>query len=340
MNSCKKFIFAMLFIFAFSIVPAGCGFDNKDEDKKNAAAKAIILRLADVHPPDYPTVLGDKKFAEIVAQKTNGRIKIEVYPSGQLGEEKTVIEQVQLGAIDLARVSAVPLAAFSKPLGIFSLPYIFDNEDHLWRFLRSPDGKAVLSKLDSAKMHGLSYYAAGTRSFYSSKPLKSLADLKGKKIRVQQSIIGIDLVSALGGKAVEMPYGEVLSALRAGYVDAAENNIASFLSANHYQAAKNFLNNRHLMAPEVLLISKVAWNKLSADDKKILEDSAWESAGYQMEIWKKYEQEAKDKILAAGCVFTEVTDLRPWQNAVRPMLNKYQKEYKAQLDAIAKYRQK
>lgn len=344
MSSRKKLIFGVLFMFIVSILAVGCGGDKPAGEKKvdapKEAPKAITMRLADVHPPDYPTVIGDKKFAELVEQKTNGRIKITVYPSGQLGDEKAIIEQVQLGAIEFTRVSASPLGEFSKPLGVFSLPYLFDNADHLWRFLESAEGKTLLTGLESARMRGLSYYASGTRSFYANKPLKSIDDIKGKKIRVQQSKINMDMIAALGANATPMPYGEVFNGLQVGIIDGAENNFPSYFSANHYQVAKHFINDQHQMVPEVLLMSKVAWDKLSAEDKKIMEEAAWESTKFQIESWNKYEKESRDKVIAAGSTVTDVTDVKPWQDAVKPMLDKYRDDFKTQFEAIEKYRKK
>jgi tripartite ATP-independent transporter DctP family solute receptor len=341
MSSRKKLILGVLVLFVLGIFAAGCGGSG---DQKAAAPaetpKPITMRLGDVHPPDYPTVIGDLKFAELVEQKSNGRIKITVYPSGQLGDEKAVIEQVQLGAIEFTRISASPLGEFSAPFGVFSLPYIFDNVDHLWRYLESAEGKSLLTGLESSRMRGLAYYASGTRSFYSNKPLASFDDIKGQKIRVQQSRINMDMISSIGANATPMPYGEVFTGLQTGTIDAAENNFPSYLSANHYQVAKHFINDQHQMVPEVLLMSKVAWDKLSAEDKKIIEDAAWESIKPQIESWNAYEKKAREEVIAAGSTVTDVTDLKPWQDAVKPMVDSYRDQFKAQFEAIEKYRQK
>jgi tripartite ATP-independent transporter DctP family solute receptor len=338
MKSRKKLIFGLLFIFAVSIFAIGCGGKKTEAPKEPAKPAGITMRLGDVHPPYYPTVIGNKKFAELVEQKTNGRIKIEVYHSGQLGDEKAVIEQVQLGAIEFTRISSSPLGEFSKPFGVFSLPYIFDNTDHLWRYLESDDGKALLTGLESSRMRGLAYYASGTRSFYSSKPLNSVEDLRGKNIRVQQSKINMEMISALGATPTPMPYGEVFGGLQSGTIDVAENNFPSYLSANHYQVARYFINDQHQMVPEVLLISKVAWDKLSEEDKKIIEEAAWESVKYQIESWNAFEKEAREKVVAAGSIVVDVADLSPWQAAVKSVVDSYRDEFRAQLEAIERYR--
>ncbi|MFJ5715826.1 TRAP transporter substrate-binding protein [Neobacillus sp. NPDC093127] len=323
-----------------SLLLAGCGStetngkgsDSKDEGKKYS------FRLADTHPDNYPTVLGDKKFAEIVNEKTKGRIKIDVFPNAQLGEEKAVIEQVQLGAIEFTRVSSGPLGEFSKPLGVFSLPYIFDSEEHEWKFLESDKGKELLASLESAKMKGLAYYDSGSRNFYSKKPLKSVDDLKGLKVRVQQNKINIDLMEALGANPSPMPYGEVFSSLQTGVIDGAENNYPSYDSSNHYQVAKNFIEDGHQRVPEVLMISKTTWDKLSDADKKIIQEAALESVKTQREEWAKFEKESEAKVKAAGATITKVTDIKPWQEKVKPVIDKYRADYKDVLEAIDKAR--
>ncbi len=333
-------------VMAAGVVLAGCGGTQsgtgtpaaggaaKTEEKK----ATYTFRLAETHPPDYPTTMGDKKFAELVGQKTNGRIKIDVFPSAQLGEEKAVIEQVQLGAIEFTRVSSGPLAEFNKALGVFSLPYIFDNEQHEWKFLQSADGTKLLDGLSASKMIGLAYYDSGARHFYSRKPLNSIADVKGQKIRVIQNKVNIDLISALGASATPMPYGDVFSSLQTGVIDAAENNWPSYDTSNHYQVAKTIILDGHQRVPEVLMVSKVTWDKLSDEDKKAIKDAAAESVSYQREQWKAFEKKSEDKVRAAGVTVVEVKDLKPWQDAVKPVIDKYRGEFKEQLDAIDKAR--
>lgn len=336
MNSRKLAIAAMSLLVAGSLLFTGCGNKGGQQqggDQKSAGAK-FTWRLADTHPPDYPTVVGDKKFAELVNERTQGRIKIEVFPGGQLGEEKAVIEQVQLGAIELTRVNASPLSEFNKQFGALSLPYIFDNDAHLWKFLNSPAGTKLLDDLEKSKMKGLAYYDSGARSFYGRKPLNTIDDIKGMKIRVQQSKINMDMVSALGASATPMPYGEVFSGLQTGVIDGAENNFPSFYSSNHYQAAKYMLLDRHQRTPEVLLISKSAWDKLSDEDKKIVKQAALDSVATQKEAWAKWEKDSEEKLRAAGVTITDVKDVKPWQEAVKPVIEKYATEYKEVLDAI------
>jgi tripartite ATP-independent transporter DctP family solute receptor len=338
----KKFTGILAATLLMGSILAACGgketTNTSSEGNKEKEKPSYTFRLADNQPPDYPTVLGDKKFAELVEERTDGRIKIEVYPSAQLGDEKSVLEQVQLGAIEFTRINSSPLAEFNNQFTPLGLPYVFESEDHLWNFLNGDMGTKLLDGLEQSKMKGLAYYDSGSRSFYSTKPLKGVEDLKGQKIRVQQSKINIDFMAALGASATPMPYGEVFSALQTGIIDGAENNLPSLDSSNHYQEAKNLILDHHQRIPEVLLISKVAWDKLDAEDQKIIKQAALDSVETQRAEWDKYEERSEKKLKDAGITFTEVKDLKPWTDAVKPMVDEYTKEYKEVMDAIEKAR--
>jgi tripartite ATP-independent transporter DctP family solute receptor len=333
----KKMLALGLSALMLGSVLAGCG---KSESKPEAKAEApkYTFRLAETHPADYPTTLGDKKFADLVAERSNGRIKINVFHSAQLGEEKSVIEQVQMGSIEFTRVSSSPLAEFNKAFGVFSLPYIFDSEAHEWSFLEGDFAKQMLVNLDKSKIVGLAYYDSGSRNFYTKNKVTGPADLKGMKIRVQQNKINMDLIQSLGASATPMPYGEVFSGLQTGVIDGAENNAPSYLTANHFQAVKYFVLDAHQRVPEVLMASKATWDKLSAEDRKLIQQAATDSVKFQREAWAKFDKEALEKLKTQGITVTEVKDVKPWQAAVKPVIDKYNAEYKAELEAIAKAR--
>lgn len=336
----KKWLAASLaIILAMGVLVAGCG------GKKDAAPAAdnkpkYTFRLAEAHPGDYPTTLGDKKFAELVNERSKGRIQIKVFDSAQLGDENSVIQQVQLGSIEFTRISSGTLAEFNKQFGVFSLPYIFDDQEHVWRFLNSDYGRKMLTDLEKSRMMGLAYYEAGSRSFYTKNPVKTPDDLKGLKIRVIQNAVNVELMKAFGASATPMPYGEVFSALQTGVIDGAENNPPSYLTANHFQAVKNYVLDSHQRVPEVLMVSRVAWDKLSAEDKKLIQDCARETEKFQIEAWNKFEKEALDKLIKGGVVVTEVKDMKPWQAAAKPAIDKLGADFKASLDEIAKYKKK
>ncbi|KYZ76591.1 C4-dicarboxylate ABC transporter [Anaerosporomusa subterranea] len=333
----KKVLALGLSALMLGSVLAGCGkSDSKPEAK--AEAPKYTFRLAETHPADYPTTLGDKKFADLVAERSNGRIKINVFHSAQLGEEKSVIEQVQMGSIEFTRVSSSPLAEFNKAFGVFSLPYIFDSEAHEWKFLESDYAKQMLTNLEKSKFIGLAYYDSGSRSFYTKNKVTGPADLKGMKIRVQQNKINMDLIQALGASATPMPYGEVFSGLQTGVIDGAENNAPSYLTANHFQAVKYYVLDAHQRVPEVLMASKATWDKLSAEDRKLIQQAATDSIKFQREAWNKFDKEALDKLKTQGVTVTEVKDVKPWQAAVKPVIDKYNADFKTELEAIAKAR--
>jgi tripartite ATP-independent transporter DctP family solute receptor len=340
MQGPKKAAGALVFLVLAVSLLAACTEQDLQTPNANASISEgppgpqYFFRLADTHPKDYPTVVGDQKFADLVKERSKGRIQIDVFPSSQLGEEKAVVEQLQLGAIEFTRVSSGILAVYNQQFGVFSLPFIFDDDNHLWSFLLSDPGNKMLDALESAKMKGLAYYTSGARSFYSRKPLSSLNDLKGQKIRVLQNKLNIELINALGANAAPMAYGEVFKALQTGTIDAAENNYPSYLSSNHYQYAPNYILDKHQRVPEVLLISQVTWNKLDEEARILIKQAALDSMSTQRDSWDKFEKEAEAKVRATGALITEVPDLKAWQSAVQPLIDKYRDEYKEVLEAI------
>lgn len=294
----------------------------------------MVLKLAENQPEDYPTTIGDKEFARLVEERTNGRIKIEVYAGGQLGDEKSVIESVQMGAVDFARVNTQPMGEFSKGMKVLSLPYLFRNENHLWKVLNGPIGEKLLDDLSSSQIVGLAYYDSGARNFYNSKrPVKTPADLKGLRIRVQQAALMVDLVQALGASATPMAYGEVYTGLQTGVIDGAENNWPSYYSTSHYEVAKYYTIDEHTRNPEVLIASRARWDKLSEKDQQIIKKAAKDSVAVQRKSWKEWENKAIKAVKEKGNVITTIKDLTPWQEAVKPLYDKHGADFK---DLIAR----
>ena len=284
-------------------------------------AATTVYQLSDNQPPDYPTTIGDNEFARLVAERTDGRIKIDVYHSAQLFDEKSAIETAQMGGLAFCRVNAQPLSDFTPALGVLSLPYIFRDEDHLWKTLNGPVGEDLLKEMEVNGLVGLAYYDSGSRNFYNSKrEVKSPADMKGLKIRVQQSKLMMGLVEALGASATPMAYGEVYTGLQSGVIEGAENNWPSYYSTSHYEVARFYTLDHHTRTPEVLCMSKAVWDKLSDADKKIVKDAAMESQATQRKAWKEYEEKSIKAIRDGGKnTITELTDLSEWQKAVEPV---------------------
>jgi tripartite ATP-independent transporter DctP family solute receptor len=282
------------------------------------SAAVKVLKLAEVHPKGYPTQMADEKFAELVAQKTKGRIKIQVYCCSQLGSENDVVEQCKLGVIEFVRVSNSPVVSVYPDVGVYNMPYIFRSQEHMWNVLNGPIGEHFMTGMEKAGIVGLGYFEPGARNFYATKPLKKAADLKGLKIRVQPIPLMVNLVKLLGATPTPIAYGEVYSALQTGVVDGAENNIPSYVSANHYEVAKNFIKDAHGRFPELLMCSKKFWDKLSDADKKALKEAAKEATVWQIKAWNIAEDTYLAQAKAKGCTISEA-NIAEFQALVAPM---------------------
>ena len=301
-----------------------------------AQAKPIVLRLAETHPKGYPTEMGDEEFARLVKERSNGRIIVEVYPGSQLGEEKAVIEQVQFGAIDMTRVSISPVAAFVPKLNAFQMPYLSRDSDHMWKVLKGNIGIELLAILEPFGFIGLGWFEAGARSFYNSKkPVYAPSDLKGMKIRVQESELMLGLVRSFGAIPTPMPYGEVYSGLQTGVVDGAENNPPSYYSASHYEVAKYYTLDEHTMVPEIIIGSKISLGRLSKADQDLIKQAAMDAIDYQRAQWDAYVKVSMDKVKAAGCTIIPIPDKTEWMKAVEPMYKQQSKEIQ---DLVARIR--
>ncbi len=301
-----------------------------------AADAQIVLKLGETHPQGYPTELADEEFGRLVSERSSGRIKVEVYSGSQLGEEKAVIEQVQIGAIALTRVSAGAMSQFSKQLGVFSLPYVFTSKQHMWAFLENSDGQKMLESLQKARFIGLCYYDGGARNFYANKPITRIEDLKGLKIRVMQNEWSLKMVNAFGANASPMAMGQVFSGLQTGVIDGAENNEPSYFTWSHFQVAKNYLLDGHQRIPEVLVMSKTIWDGLSKADQELIKKAAADSVKKQRELWDAFEKEALAKVKAGGAIVTEVKDVTPFQKAVKSVIDEANAQFGESLKAIAK----
>lgn len=294
-----------------------------------AGGQSYTFRYSEIQATSHPASKADAKFAELVKEKTNGRINIQVYYNAQLGDEKSGVEQVQYGGLDFTRASLSVLAEFDKELNVLSLPYLFSSSDQMWKVLDGPIGQKFLNGISGSKMVGLSWFDAGARNFYTVKPVKTMADLKGLKIRVQESGLMMDMVKALGASPTPMDYGEVYSALQNGVVDGAENNWPSYESTKHYEVAKYLLEDGHSRLPEMQLCSQKTWDKLSDSDKKIIQECATESSKVERQLWAESEKEAQAKVKAAGATVTELSpdELKKFQDAMKPLYTKYAKDY-------------
>jgi tripartite ATP-independent transporter DctP family solute receptor len=281
------------------------------------------FRSADVHPEDYPTVMAVKQMSETVKKRTGGKHSIKVYTGTQLGGEKDTIEQTKLGALDLVRINSAPMNNIVPETLVPSLPFIFRDVTHMRKVLDGPIGEEILKALEPHGFVGLAFYDAGARSFYNTKkPIRTPADMKGMKIRVQQSDLFVGMLQALGANATPMPYGEVYTALKTGLVDGAENNWPSYDTARHFEVAKYYTVNEHSMVPEILMFSKKVFDTLPANEQQIFKQAAKESVPYMRKLWDAKELESRKKVEAAGVQVVDKVDKKPFMDAMKPVYDK------------------
>lgn len=287
------------------------------------AAQALEFRSADIHnADDYPTVVAVKRMSELLEQKSGGKHKIKVFNKGALGSEKETIDQVKIGALEMTRVNISPMNGICPLTQVPTMPFLFRSVDHMRKSLDGPVGEEILKSCESAGFIGLAFYDSGARSIYAKKPIKTVADAKGLKIRVQQSDLWVALVGAMGANATPMPYGEVYTGLKTGLIDAAENNIPSFDTAKHFEAVKVYSRTEHSMAPEMLLMSKVVWDRLPRAEQDMIRAAAKESVAFQRQKWDEQEGKSLANVKAAGAQIVEV-DKASFQAVMGPVYEKF-----------------
>lgn len=299
----------------------------------------LILRYADNQPEDYPTTQAAEYFAQLVEQRTQGKIAVRVYCNGVLGDENSVFEQVQFGGIDLTRLSMGTLAEYYPAAEVLQLPYLYDDAEHMWRVLDGPIGSDFLASTRAAGVVGLSWLDAGARSFYTREQVTCLEDLQGLTIRVQESSFMSRIVELLGAYPVQIPYGEVYSALQTAEIDGAENNWPSYESTGHFEAAPYMLRDEHSRLPEVQVMSTVALDKIDAIDPDyvtIIRQCARESALYERELWQQRERDSEALTVSLGCVVTELTDAERerFRQAVQPIYDSYPEDIQQLIEEI------
>ena len=287
-------------------------------------AQARDFRSSDVHPADYPTVKAVEYMGQLLKERSGGKLGVKTFPNGALGNERDTIEQIKLGGVDMMRINVAPLNNVVPETIVPALPFLFRSEDHMHAVLDGPVGEEILKAMEAQGMVGLAFYDSGARSMYTaSKPIKTLADLKGMKIRVQQSDLFVSMVQALGANPTPMPYGEVYTALKTGIVDAAENNWPSYESSRHFEAAKNYVLTEHSMAPEILAFSKRIWDKLPAADQAMVRQAAKDSVPEMRRLWREREAKSRQVVEAAGAQVVQIENRQEFQDAVKPVYEKF-----------------
>jgi len=303
-----------------------------------AAQTKLVLKATDVHPLGYPTVEAVVRMGKKLEAATGGRVSIQMYPSMQLGGEKEMIEQAQVGALQMARISVGPMGPIVPELNVFNLPFMFRDNAHMEKVIDGDIGTEMLKRLSdhpTAGLIGLCWMNAGTRNVYNSKhPIKSVQDLKGLKIRMMGNPVFVDTMNSLGGNGIAMGFDQLVSALQTGVVDGAENNEPSYATGQHYRHAKFYSMTGHLMIPEILVFSKRSWDTLSKDDQALILKLAREAQQEQRGLWYEMEKKSMAQMKEAGAQVNEVADRKPFQAAVKPVWDKYGGQHAALIQRI------
>jgi len=292
-------------------------------------AQSMVLKAADVHPAGYPNVVAVENMGKKLEAATQGRLKIQTFPGGVLGGEKEMIEQTQVGAINILRTSLGPVGTVVPEVNVFNMPFVFRSQDHMRAVIDGAIGDDLLTKISAspAKLVAIGWMDGGSRSLYTKKPVRTPADLKGQKVRMMGNPLFVDTMNAMGGNGISMGYGEVFTALQTGVVDGAENNAPSFFTSNHYSTgAKYYTQTNHLIIPELLVVSKVTWDKLSKDDQALLKKFGREAQLEQRALWDKSVEDYTAKLKTAGVEFITV-DNKAFYEATAPVRAKYGANY-------------
>jgi tripartite ATP-independent transporter DctP family solute receptor len=316
---------------------AALGVGALGATQASAQAK-VVLKATDVHPLGYPTVEAVVRMGKKFEAATNGRISVQMFPSMQLGGEKEMIEQAQLGALQIARISVGAVGPVVDDVNVFNMPFVFRDSKHMEAVIDGEIGDELLAKITANEKTGLialCWMNAGSRNIYNNKrPIKTMADLKGLKVRMMGNPLFVDTMNALGGNGVALGFDQVFSSMQTGVIDGAENNPPTFMAQNHHQVAKYFTMTEHLIIPELLVFSKISWQKLTPADQALIKKAAKEAQAEQRVLWYEAENAALDKMKAAGTQMIMDVDKKPWQDAVKPVWDKYGTKYAEMIKRI------
>ena len=293
----------------------------------SVSVQAKEWRGWNIHVAGYPNTVAMDKFAELLKEKSGGKMTVKMYHSGTLGSQPDAIEQLRIGGIEIGNFNLGPLGPIVPEANVVSLPFIFKDVDHMWRVLDGKAGDIINEGMTKFGIVPLAWYDAGARSFYNSKkPIMKPEDVAGMKVRVMNNDLYSGMISALGGNPSPMAFAEVYQSLKTGVVDGAENNWPSYESTGHYEVAQYYSMSQHLIIPETLCVNAKVWQGLSPEDQKILKEAAVESAMLQRKLWKEREKASEEKVLAGGVQFNEIPDKSGFQAAMKPVYEKFLKD--------------
>ncbi|MGH6814137.1 MAG: TRAP transporter substrate-binding protein [Hyphomicrobiaceae bacterium] len=293
------------------------------------AQDKLVLKASDVHPLGYPTVEAVVRMGKKLEDATKGRLSIQMFPAMQLGGEKEMIEQAQVGALQLARISVGPMGPVIKELNVFNMPFVFRDEAHMRKTIDGDIGKEMLEKISAnpqSKLIGLCWMDAGSRNVYTKKAIRKPEDLKGLKIRMMGNPLFVDTMNAMGGNGISMSFAELYNAMQTGVVDGAENNPPTFVTHNHHQVAKFFSKTEHLIIPEILVFSRIAWDKLSKDDQALMRKVSAEAQQEARVLWNDMVEKSVAKMKEMGIAIVEDVDKKAFQDSVKAVYDKHGKD--------------
>ncbi|MEW6696350.1 MAG: TRAP transporter substrate-binding protein [Bacillota bacterium] len=312
-------------LLSIAVLVAGCGSGGGDKAAGgNDEAKVITAKLGHVGAPDHIFEIGAKKFSELVEQKTNGKLKIETYPGGQLGNDRDMMESLKMGTIEFAIEG--PIDSFLPKASIVMLPYMFNGPEHVYKFLDGPLGDEVFAGLNDMGIVPLGHMENGWRLITSNKPINSMSDLKGQKIRVPESPMFQDSFKAFGASPVPVPFTELYSALQQGVADGQENPVFHIHTNRFYEVQKYLALSKHMYLNAPLLASQKFWDTLDPEMQKAVQEAAKEAVDYQRKVAMEKESELLGKLKEAGMTVTE-PDLTPFKEAVKPVHEKWANEH-------------
>ncbi|WP_102348740.1 TRAP transporter substrate-binding protein [Bacillus sp. Marseille-P3661] len=350
----RGFNYVVLSMLALIFVLSGCGGQSTSQEtasnvpqsnvdqpaEKTEKKEKIVLKFGELNPDTHIVTMSIKEFGRILEEKSDGRITVEVFPSGQLGDQQTMIQSLQMGALDLYRTNPSYLADLGmEKMNVLHLPFLFKNVEHAWNVIDSDIGQEFLDVIDNSgsKMIGLGYLAESPRNFFfRDKVVTKVEDMKGLKIRVPPSQMYLDIVEAFGASPTPIAYSELYSALQTGVVDGAENPIVGYYTNNFQEVAPYYTLNGHEFAPSVVIVSELTWNSLSAEDQQLLKESMKETEKYMRQLAQEKDEEARKSLEEAGVTISELEDPEKWVEMVKPLYEKYGADY---LDLINKIQQ-
>jgi tripartite ATP-independent transporter DctP family solute receptor len=302
------------------------------------AAQALEIKSSDVHGPDYPTVAAIQYMGDLLSDWTDGRITMNIFHSMQLGGEKEALEQVQVGALEMTRVSVGVVGPIVDEFNAFNLPYLFESIEHMHNVVDGEIGQDLLNQLEAGGLIGLGYMDAGARSFYNKeRAITSIDDLQGLKIRVMQNPIFVDMATAMGADGIPVAFNELYTAMQTGVVDGAENNPPTYLTQNHFEVAGHYTLTEHLIVPEIFVFSKQVWDTLDEVDQQLIRKASALTVVKERELWAEMEQAALDKLTSEGYEIVTEIDKQPFIEATAPVREKFGEKYADIMGRIAEF---